>query len=91
MDITTIATLVFLVLLCAYAFVAKGKGAKIFRSIMFTLIAFFCVFGFLSTYEPMENKTILLAFRVGYAIFSLLFFTLAIQQIRSFMKKRNKF
>jgi hypothetical protein len=40
----------------------------ILGSILLLLVAAFCVFGFLATFEPTDNVTQFTAFRIGYAV-----------------------
>ncbi len=40
----------------------------IIGSLLLLAVAAFCVFGFLATFEPTDNTTQFIAFRIGYAI-----------------------
>jgi hypothetical protein len=40
----------------------------ILGSILLLAVAAFCVFGFLATFEPTDNETQFMAFRIGYAV-----------------------
>jgi hypothetical protein len=43
----------------------------IFGSLLLLAVAAFCVFGFLATFEPTDNVTQFMAFRIGYAVIAL--------------------
>jgi hypothetical protein len=40
-------------------------------SLLLLAVAAFCVFGFLATFEPTDNTTQFMAFRIGYTVIGL--------------------
>lgn len=43
----------------------------ILSSLLLLAVAAFCVFGFMATFEPSDNQTQFLAFKIGYAAIAL--------------------
>ncbi len=44
------------------------RFVAIFGSLPLLAVAAFCVFGFLATFEPSDNATQFIAFRIGYSV-----------------------
>lgn len=42
-----------------------------FSSLLLLAVAAFCMFGFMATFEPTDNRTQFLAFRIAYAVIGL--------------------
>ncbi|MBG80155.1 MAG: hypothetical protein CMJ39_05525 [Phycisphaerae bacterium] len=61
---------IFITLLVSLAIVSRGDSAmapfaKALLALLLGLMALFCIYGFLASFEPSENA---LAFKIGYAV-----------------------